>query len=466
MSYYKQFIAGLCLILFSQFSIAQDEKVFEFEEYLEIVQTHHPIAYQAYLKTMKGKAYITKARGGFDPKLYGNANQKYFEDKQYYSHLNAGLKVPTWFGMEFHGGYTNNDGYYLGNESRTPDAGLWNLGVTVNLGNGLFIDQRRAELRQAQIFLSSSELEQKLMINQLAFDASLAYFDWQKSYYKVLTYIDAKRTAKERLDNVVNSILLGDLPQIDSLKAKIQLQDRELKLEQAKVELKVKKLNLETFLWEEGFLPLEMDSTLKPSELIQDQETLIVDSPVINFDNFIENHPDYLMAQNNIAIAKIDFRLRKEQLKPNLSIKYNALSSAIAPENYNLENYNWGASLSYPIFTRKERGNLRIADFELQEREAKMQDKRAVLNYKIQSAYEMMLSTIDQVIIAESVKNNYTSLLEAEESLFNIGESSLFMVNIRDLSRIDANIKWIEVYSTSRISQALYDFQTMKYIPK
>ncbi len=462
MIYSKSYIIGFCLLFFSNWISAQTEKVFQYEEYIEIVQSHHPIVFQAFLKTQKGEAYITKARGGFDPKLYGNANQKYYDDKQYYSHLNAGLKVPTWFGLEFSGGYSNNDGNFLNPEINTPDLGLWNLGVSVNLGNGLFIDQRRAELKQADIYFSSSEMEQKLMVNQLVYDASVAYFDWQKAYYKVKTYSTAKAAALYRLENVVNSIRLGDLPQIDSLKAKIQLQDRELNLEQAQMELTVKKLNLETFLWQEGFLPLEMDSTMRPSELI----TIDNSTPTpLNFDQLVENHPDFVMAQNNIAISKIDFRLKKEQLKPDLSIKYNALTSHADPQNYNVENYNWGASLSYPIFTRKERGNMKIAQFELQERESKLQDKRAVINYKIQAAYEMMVSTKDQVGIAEEVKSNYELLLQAEESLFNIGESSLFLVNTRDLSRIDASIKWIEIYNAFRISQAMYDYQIMKFTP-
>jgi hypothetical protein len=77
----------------------------------------------------------------------------------------------------------------------------------------------------------------------------------------------------------------------------------------------------------------------------------------------------------------------------------------------------------------------------------------------------MMESTKTQVEIAQEVKTNYESLLIAEESLFNIGESSLFLVNTRDLQRIDANIKWIEIYNESKVAQALYDYQIMKFVP-
>jgi len=61
MIYSKSYIIGFCLLFFSNWISAQTEKVFQYEEYLEIVQSHHPIVFQAFLKTQKGEAYITRA---------------------------------------------------------------------------------------------------------------------------------------------------------------------------------------------------------------------------------------------------------------------------------------------------------------------------------------------------------------------------------------------------------------------
>ena len=109
-------------------------------EYLDIVKEHHPVSYQANLKLREGDAYVQKAKGGFDPKLDGGIKQKYFDDKKYYSYLHGGLKVPTWFGIETQLGYNNNEGYQLNPESFLESTGIWNLGISINLGDGLFID--------------------------------------------------------------------------------------------------------------------------------------------------------------------------------------------------------------------------------------------------------------------------------------------------------------------------------------
>ena len=81
-------------LLYSQDSL---KKYLTFTDYLSIVKEHHPVAYQANLKLREGDSYLQKAKSGFDPKLTGTMKQKYFDGKKYYSYLNGGLKVPTWF---------------------------------------------------------------------------------------------------------------------------------------------------------------------------------------------------------------------------------------------------------------------------------------------------------------------------------------------------------------------------------
>jgi cell division septal protein FtsQ len=52
------------------------------------------------------------------------------------------------------------------------------LGISVPLGQGLFINQRMADLQKAKMQLGQAE--RKLAIAVL-YDASVAYFNWKKS---------------------------------------------------------------------------------------------------------------------------------------------------------------------------------------------------------------------------------------------------------------------------------------------
>jgi outer membrane protein TolC len=443
-----------------------DSSIFNYEDYISIVKNNHPISFQAILQTKKGEAKLKKAKGGFDPKIETEMYQKYYDGKKYYSYLHSGLKIPTWFGVDINAGYGNTEGYYLNPESQTPIDGLWQAGLSINLGKGLLIDERRAELKQAKTYVNSTLMVQKLMLNQLVFDASKAYWDWYQTYHKVEIYKEALESATLRFNIIKKSALLGEKALIDTVKAGIQVQNRKLNLIQAQLDLVNKKTFLETFLWQDGFIPLILDSNLKPTSYKLTKSIRPDINLLSSMDSLIINHPEMIYYRYNIDILKIDYRLKKENLKPTIRLKYNTLSAPTDQNilgEYSLNNYNWGASVSYPIFTRKERGELELSQIEIQEKESILQNKEALINYKLISAYNNWTSSADQVNLYTKTIINYTALFDSELALFSIGEGSVFLVNYREQELIKSRIMLIELLYASQISELKFNYQTVKY---
>lgn len=445
----------LSLISFGQDTLVDSNLVLNYDNYISIVMQHHPMAYQADLKAETGDAYLMKGRGGFDPKLEGNADQKYYDGSQYYSYLHGGLKIPTWFGIELMAGYDINDGYRLNNESYTPNLGLWNAGVSINLGKGLFIDERRADLKQSRLMQNSSLQEKQLMLNELKLKASQAYFDWYKAYEKQLLLRNNLRLVVERLENLRESVKYGDKPAVDTLKASIQVQDRTLKYMEATVEFVNKRTWLNTYLWQDGFIPLELDSLARPAFDTLPQTTLV------NRETAIDNHPEILMFNNNLGMTRIDTRLKREYLKPELKLKYNALGDQTGAgliNDYSLNNYKWGATFSYPIFTRKERANVKLNKIKMETQESKLLMKRTELDYKIQSVTYALNNAREQIIVQERAVEMYEQILQAEQDLFESGESSQFLINTRDQNLLAARVKLIELKYTRNMLRAQFDY--------
>ncbi len=456
------FLIGLFLFAAHvNFAQSVESSVFTFEEYISIVKEHHPMAYVSELKGNEAQYLIQEGKGGFDPKLNGNLNQKYFDGKQYYSHLHAGLKVPTWFGITVQAGYDENSGVRLNPEAYTSNTGLWSAGLAIELGNGLFIDQRRADLKQAKIYANSTEMEQKLMMNQLVFDASVAYYDWFKAYNTFTIYQEAVENATARFENVRGLSKFGDKPSVDTLKALIFLQERQLNLEIAQLELTNKRALLEVFLWQDGFIPLEISEGLRPMSY-EEFETSI--PPLVSaemIDSLALYHPDFIISQNKIEVSKIDYRLKREQLKPSVQLKYNALSTngnQTPFADYSVSNYKWGATVSYPIFTRKERAKTKLAKLKLEQQESQLELKSAELNYKIQTSFNVWSSTVNQYEIYAKSILNYSSLLQSEITLFQIGEGSMFLVNQRDQELIEAQLKLIKIAVDNKLGEVWYNY--------
>lgn len=428
--------------------------VISFKDFSELVKKYHPLAAQARLMPEIGQATILSARGNFDPKLFTNLDQKYFDDKKYFSLLDAGLKVPTWYGIELKTGYEQNQGVFLDPENNNPSQGLAYAGISIPLGQGLFIDQRRATLKQAKIFANASIAEQQLMLNELFFNAGKSYWDWFYAYNNQLIYENALQIAQQRFDAVKQSARLGDRPFVDTLEAGIQLQERKISLQQAELDFKNKSLQLSTFLWFENNIPLELSSTATP---VAAGEISITENEILKFilklDSLEQTHPALKISQFKISDLEVEKRWKSEKLKPVLNVNYNALSVPVNSDfisNYSINNYKWGLSFMMPILLRKERGDLKLTKLKLAEAEFDLKSKNLELLNKAKASLNEHTTSRQQINLYTQTVKDYQGLLSAEKRMFDSGESSLFLINARELSTINARVKLIDFITKNR----------------
>jgi len=428
------------------------------DAFLDLVIEGHPVMMQSGLLTEEARAKLRKARGEFDPEFYGNLNQKYFDDKTYYSLLQSGLKVPTWFGITLDAGLEDNRGVQLNPEGLTPEPELWHAGISIPIGQGLFIDKRRAELRKAQVFQEQNEAERRLLVNKILLEASMAYWDWYASYQSLSVINEALNNAQFRLEGVIERAARGDVPDIDTLEATIQVQNRLGSQLTGELELTNSRLFLETFLWNEGRVPLELSDQMVPFTDFNDDSFNASTGWNRAIDSLNISHPKLLSVRAKINMAGIDLRLKREYLKPKIDLKYNALSSSANRtellQNYSLNNYNWGIKVSLPLFLRKERGEFKLAQIKRDELIFDSNNMAAQLLYKARAALNKLTNSGEQVQLYNATVNNYEILYDSEVTLFSIGESSLFLVNSREKSWLESRLKLIELEAKNFIAKA------------
>lgn len=429
--------------------------------FYQLVLKNHPLAQKANLKPKYGNFTVLKAKGGFDPKIANEMDQKYYNSSQYYSYLNAGLKIPTWFGVELKTGIELNEGAYLSQEHSTPQNGLVYSGLSMNLGQGLFIDQRRAELFKAKVYQKSSLCEQRLQLNELVYEAGYAYWNWVLAFYSKEIMKEAYQLAFDRFEGVKQLAFLGDRPAIDSVEAKIQVQNRETLWRNFETDFKTSCFNLATYLWTANQVPLELDSLTQPIDLvsIEQEKALLVSA--IQIDTIVQNHPYLQLNDYKIKSLAIENRLKKEQLKPVLAINYNLLNEPINSNPYNgvsTNNYKWGLTFEMPLLLRKERGDLGLAQLKLQDEQLNYTNNKAYISFKIKKAITDFDNSLNQLEIIERTLKDSKLLLDAEKQLFVSGESSLFLINARELAYIQARLKYIECSIKVQQAKLSYTF--------
>ncbi len=433
-------------------------RIFTEKEYLQWVKAWHPLVKQANLLTAEAKALLMAARGGFDPKLYADWQQKSFDGKNYFSIGEGGFKIPTWYGLEIKGYYNATNGVFLNPENNLPAVGQAVAGVRATLGQGLFIDERRAALQSAKILQNANEAERQDIINDILLDATLAYWDWAKVFYEMEVIERALAVARVRLQAIVASFNEGDMAAVDTLEAYIQMQNREFELNDAQLAYRNAGLMLSNFLWYEDNIPLEITDRLRPQSLTE-EDTRILPQPVEAFlENFDAVHPLLRFYQLKISQLDIERRLAAEYLKPQLDVEYNLLGEGFrfgqvsGPDNGTgsnllLQNYKWGLNFSFPLFLRKERGKLDLTRIKIQDTDFTLQQKRLELTNKVRDAYNEWQNTARQITLYADITENYRTLFNAETTRFALGESSVFLVNIREQRFIEAQLKFVKLQS-------------------
>jgi len=432
--------------------LGQNNTEFSFNEFLGYVKKYHPLVKQADLKLNEAQANLMLARGAFDPKIEVDYSEKQFQDKNYYSILNSSFKIPTWYGIELKAGFDNAEGMYTNPENSLPNSGITSLGISVPVGQGLFINQRMADIRKAKIAQNLNSAERNLQAIEVLYEASMSYANWKRSYDEVKLYETYLKNALIRYNGVSKLIAQGDKPAIDSVEAGIAVTTRKLNLEDAQLKFTKARLELSNYLWFENNLPLELNEALQPEKMlaITIKETLQVNE-LSSFS--IDNHPKIKALDAKIDLLKVEKQLKANALLPKMDLSYNYLSEPSTINQYRMEDYKIGLQFSIPIFLRKERAGLKLAKLKIQDTQLSLQFERKSLENKLISQQQEIISLQKQQAYNSQLVQDFNQLLTAEDRLFGMGESSLFLINLRENTLVSSQLNAIGL--ENRYFQAL-----------
>lgn len=423
------------LLLLGSFVWGQEQNLKElsYNEFLGYVKKYHPLVKSAQLEINKAQANLMMARGGFDPKIEADFDQKQFNGKEYYSVFNSSFKIPTWYGIEVKAGFDNSEGIFVNPENTLPNQGLTSLGITIPVGQGLLINQRMADLRKAKIQIQLSQAERKLQAVEVVYNASIAYFNWKRNYSEVQLYKNYLKNAAIRYKGILTLIKNGDKPAIDSVEAGIVLKTRKWNLEDSSLKLTKAKLELSNYLWLDNNIPLELQDDILPENRLEKTIGETLKTNELLADNIsIENHPKINSIENKLAILEVDRKLKANSLLPKMDVGYHYLSEPNYWNDTNFNNYKIGLNFKFPLFLRKERGSLQLAKFKIQDTKLSLDLERVQLKNKINAQQTEINSIEKQLQLLSDLVSGNSQMLQSEERLFSLGESSIFLLNSRE----------------------------------
>ncbi len=420
------------------------------EKIMQSIANYHPIVLQSKNNVTIADAQRTISQGAFDPVFTVSNGNKKLNGTSYYQYTTPQLEIPTWYGIELFAGAENWNGTQV-NPANTLGTVNY-VGISVPLLKDLVIDKRRAALAKAKVYVALSAIEQQNIINQVNYEALDIYWQWNKAYQKSMMLQKLIANNTTRFSFVKKAYNNGERAAIDTIESLTQLQLITNKQLENWMQFQSLGILLSGYLWQENLQPFNFTDSTKPINFIVNN-TLNIDSFALTaaINTATQSHPAVLYYNQKNKLLQIDKKLQFQSLLPKLNVNYNAINKSNNPVTNFIDatllqnNYQYGVKFEMPLRVSEGRGLYKIAKLQLLENNYLLAQKQNDIRLKITTVWNNNLQLMLQYKLLQENFKNYQTLVQAENTKYLNGESSLFVINSRESSALDAFEKLIDI---------------------
>lgn len=432
------------------------------DELVDWIRKFHPVALQADLRIDQARSSVRMARGGFDPVLENETAQKTWNGRMYYYYNRPELKLPTWFGMSVHAGQE----FLTGNETLSTDTkGESNyVGVSLSLAKNLLMDNRRAALRTAQVVREASEVEKRIALNDLIKDGLDAYWEWVRAFEQVALTQKIFSASEQRLNLVRTMYAQGERPAMDTLEAWSQVQQLAGMLNEAELEWQTQRRELSNYLWAAGLVAYLIPDTIQPDAASRRmQATILSDEMTKTWLNELpKQNPVLQRFSFKFQELNIERKLKFQELLPDLRFQYNQLGkgydyASTWKQPLFQNNFQYGLKLEMPLRLSMGRGAYQLTKQKIRETQLDQTWKQWSLENKLQNRILESSALQKQIDWQEGATRGFEQLMSIEMLRFQQGESSLFLVNTREVRWLESSSKLLQLKMKSKQTRVAID---------
>lgn len=439
----------LALLVLS-FAPAFAQTMLTLEETTEWALTNHPLAMTARAVEERGPAEALYARAALDPKFSLNYDRKDFKGTEYFDYGTAELSWQSPYAVKIAGGYQRAEGTYLNDERFVPDNGQAYLAIKIPLLRGLLRDETRTGLKRGALAVERQKAMADMIRNELRYDVAYRYLEWSFAVRSVDLNRQIEDFIATRLNDYRRLVAQGDKPAVDTLEATVYLGLQRQTVRQAEIDAELARRALSELYWplEEADLPTALP------------QGFIGNLPQVET---LSRHPELAQLSLSLADASLARDLKREQLKPELNLSYYLLGDGFSlPEtpagSAFSEAYKLGVTASYPLLNRKARAGVQLGQLKVIESEAKLNAKSQALDAKARAYRDAVGAYQEQLEFSVVLADQAERLLRAERELFELGESTQFLINAREQAFLKARLGVVKLRFSRDKAVATYRY--------
>jgi outer membrane protein TolC len=399
------------------------------------------------------------AEGGFDTLL--KSQNRWSVIGLYENQINdVGIEQPTGlWGSTFFGGWRLGSGDYpiYEGKSQTANDGEFRVGVNIPLWRNREIDRRRASLQQAELgkMIASHDYDKALI--EIRRIASLRYWDWVMAGQRLRVAENLLRIAEQRDTGIRSRASAGDIADFEALdnqRAILERRDRRVAahrmLEQAAIQL--------SMYWRDAEGQPQLPSIdLLPSTFPNQEPAIDLDqADAIQMAR--SQRPELLRLNLQQRQTETELALQNNQRGPGVDFSVMAAKDMGNGNNkLNRDELYMGLNVEILLQQRVSGGRAQTAAANLQRLkwEQRLQEDR--IANEVKDAYSALSAARQRLALSAQQRKAAQQLEQGEQNRFELGESTLLFVNLREIAHGDAQLMAAEAQSILFKAHADYE---------
>ncbi len=410
----------------------------------QVIQSLHesyPLVEAVYQERVITNGNRISSWGEFDTKLKAaseNGPLGYYETYR----NSAGLTKPIYSGGEFFAGYRNGGGDFQPwyKERETNDGGEFKAGVRVPLIRDRDIDGRRAALWRATYDQQIANPVIQASLVQFSREAGLAYWKWVAAGQKYKLGQQWLELAETRNDRIVRRVELQDLDPPELIDNERAIAKRRAKLSDARRDLQQAAIKLSLFLRDENGVPNVASLEELPAfPGLRDVSALMMASDIQRAQ---QARPELAAIELQLRQLQVDYAEARNQTRPGLDAQLIGSQDVGEPTSSKRDKSEFeleaGLFFEVPVERRKGLGKMQAVQGKMAQVVAKRRLVQDKVSAEVQTVYAGLIQSRLEALNARRAVQLATRMAEIERRKFEVGESDLLKVALREQYALEA----------------------------
>lgn len=420
------------------------EKPLSLVDVLQTVEEYHPKLRGADFERQSATAKRVAKQGAFDINLVAGTDYQRFNSTSTRGKvatattMDAGAEMTLRNGVKVYAGARLNSGSVKSPDSQTGTGGEYVAYLAVPLMRGLGSNPKSAAERQALLGEPLADQRFKRTRLDTMAQAGFAYWEFVAAGQRLVIARDLLRVAVARAEAIQKRASLGDLPRVDALEARQEVERRRGGIDKAQRDIQKAALKLAQYRFapDGSLLPILDEKNIPPENTIPPPIRVDGADREAAHASALTARPELWANELEREIWKVDRDLARNDQKPNLDFIFSP--GADTGSRSVGATLKAGLAFSLPLERRDATGRLSEANLKLQ----KLEQDALLLETQIKLEVEDAISAVNLGVQRYEAAVRELELARQVESRerdrLRLGEGTLFLLNQRERATAEA----------------------------